>query len=82
MLSLSKGLFILLGLLCFESRAALPQINIATYTGQGQIDTIIYIGQDVPKPESTETAPAVYQKLFEDLRAFKKVIFTPAEILN
>ncbi len=72
MISLSKGLFTLLGLVYLGAGAAVSQIKIAPYEGTPTgIDTIIYIGQDVP-----DIAPADvsgFTGLNADLKAFKEV---------
>ncbi len=73
MFSLSKGLFILLGLVCFGHAAENPEIKVSLYAGAASgIDTVIYIGPEVPK-EKIPQAPSAYPTLYQDLAEFEKV---------
>ncbi len=77
MLSLSKGLFIFLGLFCLGANALSPDasethIKIAPYNDDQNIDTVIYIGPDIPKTVPP-TGPNAYPQLYDDLKKFKAV---------
>ncbi len=76
MLSLSKGLFVFLCLVSIRAATSNKAIKIQAYDPSlsPPIDTVIYIGEDVPDP-TTETAPTAYPGLLADLKAFKDVRF-------
>ncbi len=74
MLPLSKGLFFLFGFVFIGTATGVATINIVAYEGVTTgIDTIIYLGQDVP--DATAKDVPGFAGLNAELIAFKEVCF-------